>query len=82
MFKYTKRLISDIQFWSRELKIRAKENAEWERIDDEAFAELRHPMAGFAYYQTMNHNRKERLRLHKEERALIIRLKGGSKSNK
>ena len=23
------------------------------------------------YYQTMNHNRKERLRLHKEERALI-----------
>ncbi len=71
MFKYTKRLISDIQFWSRELKIRAKENAEFERIDDEAYAELCHPMAGFAYYQTMNHNRKERLRQHKEKRALI-----------
>ena len=28
MFKYTKRLISDIQFWCQELKIRAKENAE------------------------------------------------------
>ena len=71
MFKYTKRLIFDIQFWSREFKIRAKENKEFERIDDEAYAEMRHPMAGFAYYQTMNHNRKERLRLHKEERALI-----------
>ena len=68
MFKYTKRLISDIQFWSRELKIRAKENAEWERIEDE---EWRYPMAGFAYYQTMNHNRQERLRQHKEKRALI-----------
>lgn len=71
MFKYTKRLISDIQFWNCELIIRAKENAEFERIDDEAFAELRHQMAGFAYYQTMNHNRKERRRLHKEKRALI-----------
>lgn len=71
MFKYTKRLFSDIRFWCREIKIRRAENVEWERIEDEAFAELRHPMAGFAYYQTMNHNRKERLRLHKEERALI-----------
>lgn len=71
MFKYTKRLISDIQFWSRELKIRAKENAEFERIEDEAFAELRHPMAGLGYYQTMNHNRKERLQQHKEQLASI-----------
>ena len=71
MFKYPKRLISDIQFWSRELKIRAKENAEFERIEDEAFAELRHPMAGLGYYQTMNHNRKERLRQHKEQLAAI-----------
>lgn len=71
MFKYTKRLISDIQFWCQELKIRAKENAEFEHIEGEVFAELRHQMAGFAYYQTMNHNRKERLRLHKEKRALI-----------
>jgi hypothetical protein len=68
MFKYTKRLFSDIRFWCQECKIRRKENAEWERIEDE---EWRHPMAGFGYYQTMNHNRKERLRLHKEKRALI-----------
>ena len=71
MFKYTKRLISDIRFWCREIKIRAKENAEYERIEDEAFAELRHPMAGFGYYQTMNHNRKERLQQHKEQLAAI-----------
>ena len=71
MFKYTKRLISDIRFWCREIKIRAKENAEYERIEDEEFAELRHPMAGFGYYQTMNHNRKERLRQHKEQLAAI-----------
>lgn len=68
MFKYTKRLISDIRFWSQECKLRRKENEEFERIEDE---EWRHPMAGFTYYQTMNHNRKERLRLHKEKRALI-----------
>ena len=68
MFKYTKRLFSDIRFWCQELKIRRLENAEWERIEDE---EWRHPMAGYGYYQTMNHNRKERLRLHKEKRALI-----------
>ena len=71
MFKYTKRLMADIRFWCQECKIRAKENAEFERIEDEAFAELRHPMAGFGYYQTMNHNRKERLRQHKEQLAAI-----------
>ena len=71
MFKYTKRLMADIQFWCQECKIQAKENAEFERIEDEAFAELRHPMAGFGYYQTMNHNRKERLRQHKEQLAAI-----------
>lgn len=69
MFKYTKRLLSDIRFWCQEIKLRAKENAEWERIEDES--EYRHPMAGFGYYQTMNHNRKERLRQHKEQRASI-----------
>ena len=68
MFKYTKRLLSDIRFWCQEIKLRRKENAEWERIEDE---EWRHPMAGFAYYRTMNHNRQERLRQHKEKRALI-----------
>lgn len=71
MFKYTKRLISDIRFWYQELKLRSKENAEWERIEDEAEGEFRHPMAGFAYYATIKRNRAERLRLHKEERALI-----------
>lgn len=71
MFKYTKRLISDIQFWSRELKIRAKENAEWERIEDEAEGGFGHPMNGFVYYRTMNHNRAERKRIHKEQRNAI-----------
>ena len=37
MFKYTKRLLSDICFWCQECKIRRKENAEWERIEDEDF---------------------------------------------
>lgn len=68
MFKYTKRLLSDIRFWCQELKLRSKENAEWERIEDE---EWRHPMAGFAYYATIKRNRAERKRLHEEERAKI-----------
>jgi hypothetical protein len=71
MFKHTKRLISDILFWCKEIKIRKAENAEWERVEDEAFAELRHPMAGLGYYKTMNHNRAERKRLHEEERRAI-----------
>ena len=71
MLKYTKRLISDIRFWCQECKIRRKENEEFERIEDETYTEMRHPMEGYAYYQTMNHNRKERLRQHKEKRALI-----------
>ena len=68
MFKYTKRLLSDIRFWSHELKLRRRENAEWERIEDE---EWRHPMAGFGYYQTMQRNRAARKRLHKEHLAAI-----------
>lgn len=68
MFKHTKRLISDIRFWCQELKLRSKENAKWERIEDE---EWRHPMAGFAYYATIKRNRAERKRLHEEERAKI-----------
>ena len=68
MFKYAKRLMSDIRFWCREMKLRSSENAEWERIEDE---EWRHPMAGFGYYQTMKHNRAERKRLHAEQRAAI-----------
>ena len=68
MFKHTKRLLSDIRFWCQELKIRSKENAEWERIEDE---EWRHPMAGLGYYRTIKYNRAERKRLHDEERAKI-----------
>ena len=68
MFKHTKRLISDIRFWCQELKLRSKENAEWERIEDE---EWRHPMAGFGYYQTIKRDRAERKRLHEEEKARI-----------
>ena len=68
MFKHTKRLLSDIRFWCQELKLRHRENAEWERIEDE---EWRHPMAGFGYYTTIKHNRAERKRLHKEQLAAI-----------
>ena len=68
MFKYTKRLLSDIRFWCQELKLRHRENAEWERIEDE---EWRHPMAGFAYYATIKRNRAERKRLHEEAKAKI-----------
>ena len=68
MFKYTKRLISDIRFWCHECKLRRMEYKEFERIEDE---EWRHPMAGFGYYQTMNRNRAERKRLHAEQRAAI-----------
>ena len=68
MFKYTKRLLSDIRFWSQECKLRRKEYAELERIEDE---DWRHPMAGFGYYQTMQRNRAARKRLHKEHLAAI-----------
>ncbi len=69
MFKYTKRLLSDIRFWRQEVKLRRKEYREWERIEDES--EWRHPMAGFGYYQNMKRNRAERKRLHQEQRAAI-----------
>ena len=71
MFKYTKRLLSDIRFWCQELKLRSKENAEWERIEDEAEGEFRYPMAGFAYYATIKRNRAEWKRLHEEQRSII-----------
>ena len=69
MFKYTKRLISDLRFWRTEFKLRWKEDAEWERIEEES--EYRHPMAGFAYYATLKRDRAERKRLHAEQRAAI-----------
>ena len=68
MFKYTKRLLSDIRFWCQELKLRRKENAELERIEDE---EWRHPMAGFGYYTTIKRNRAARKEQHLQERAAI-----------
>ena len=68
MFKYTKRLSFDIRFYWNEMKLRSIENAELERIEDEAW---RHPMAGFGYYQTMNRNRAERKRQHEVQRAAI-----------
>lgn len=71
MFKYTKRLLSDIRFWCKEIKLRWQEDAEWDKIESEAEGELRHPMAGFGYYQTMQRNRSERKRLHEEQRAAI-----------
>lgn len=72
MFKYTKRLISDIRFWCQEIKIRSKENAEWDQIEQEAEGDLRHPMAGYAFYATLQQKRAERKRLHKEKRHLIV----------
>lgn len=71
MFKYTKRLLFDIRFWCQECKLRRKEDAELDRIEEEAMGELRHPMAGFAYYATLKRNRAERKRLHAEQRAAI-----------
>ena len=68
MFNHTKRLLSDIRFWCQECKLRHRENAEWERIEDE---EWRHPMAGFGIYMTNKRNRAERKRLHKEQLAAI-----------
>ncbi len=72
MFKYTKRLLSDIRFWCQELKLRRKEYAELERIIDDMEGFGGHgSMAGFGYYQTRKHNRAERKRLHKEALAAI-----------
>ena len=71
MFKHTKRLISDIRFWCQECKIRRRENAEWEKIEQEAEAGILHHMAGFCCYTTIKRNRAERKRLHAEQRAAI-----------
>jgi len=65
MFKYTKRLLSDIRFWCQELDLRRREDDELER------QELRHPMAGYAYYTTVKRNRAERKEQHLQERAAI-----------
>lgn len=74
MFKYTKRLISDIRFWCQEFKLRSKENDELDRISDITFQEGyggHNTMAGYVYYKEMQRNRAERKRLHKEQLAAI-----------
>ena len=74
MFKYTKRLLSDIRFWCQEFKLRSKENDELDRISDITFQEGydgHNTMAGFVYYKEMRRNRAERKRLHKELLAAI-----------
>lgn len=71
MIKYSKRLMAVIRFWCQECKIRSKENAELERIENEAFSGIGHPMAGLSYYKQVNYNRKERKRLHEEQLAAI-----------
>ena len=72
MFKYTKRLISDIRFWCREIKLRHKENEELERIIEDVENSGGHgSMAGFGYYQTIKRNRAERKRTHEEQRSSI-----------
>ena len=71
MFKYTKRLLSDIHFWCKEWKIRSNENAEWEEIEQEAESGLRHHMAGYACYASIKRNRATRKEQHLLERAKI-----------
>ena len=74
MFKYTKRLLSDIRFWCQEIKLRSKENDELDRISDITSQEGyggHNAMAGFSYYKEMQRNRAERKRLHAEQRAGI-----------
>lgn len=66
--------MASIRFWSKEFQLRRQENAELDRLSDITFQEGyggHNSMAGFGYYQTMNHNRKERLRQHKEQLAAI-----------
>lgn len=69
MFIYTKRLLSNIRFWCQEIKLRRKENAEWELVEDD---EWRHPMVGFGIYMTNKRNHEERKLLHKEELKAIL----------
>ncbi len=74
MFKYTKRLLSDIRFWCQELKLRNHEDSELDRISDITLQEGyggHNTMAGFVYYKEMQRNRAERKRLHNEQLAAI-----------
>ena len=67
MFKYTKRFASTLRFWWKEIKLRSAENAKLSELQDNEEIEWRHSMASYGYYMTMNHNRKERKRIHEEE---------------
>lgn len=74
MFKYMKRLLADIRFWWKEIKLRNEEDAELDRISDITFQEGyggHTAVAGFAYYKEMQRNRAERQRLHKKQLAAI-----------
>ena len=72
MFKHTKRLLSDIRFWCQECKLRSKEDAELERIIEDAEGFGGHgSMAGFGYYTTIKRNRAARKEQHLQQRAAI-----------
>ena len=53
------------------MRLGSAENTKFSEMQDNEETEWRHPMAGFGYYMTMNHNRKERKRIHEEELANI-----------
>ena len=68
MFKYTKRLIAEIQFWIEELKWDAKEDEEISHV--EGFSG-HGSMDGFRIHKQFESQRAERKRLHKERLAAI-----------
>jgi len=69
MFALIKRLICDIRFQIRELKIQSKEADEIDRIEEEHW---NHPMIGFSLYKDMQRRHDERVRQHQIERAAIV----------
>ena len=32
MFNFSRRLVADLRFWRKEMRLRAEENEEWEKI--------------------------------------------------
>ncbi|MBR1808760.1 MAG: hypothetical protein IJ776_05190 [Paludibacteraceae bacterium] len=67
MFKYTKRLISNIRFYWNEFKLELHEDDELDAI------EMRHkaPMAGFEHSQQKKKERELRIQEHEKELAEI-----------
>lgn len=49
------------------MKLRSEENAKLSELHDNEETEWRHPMVSYGYYMTMQHNCKERKRIHEEE---------------